>query len=119
MPDHAKARRTPGAAAFLGAGNAAAKFHIRVVFHAGVAVLLEYTRVNGQLTLQDANVLLAANTNDATWDPGKQNTETNRFYRRSDGKAVAHYATEYDGSLLIAAENTGGDLFGDRLLDGR
>ena len=91
---------------------------IRVVFHAGVAVLLEYTRVEGPLTTHDASLLLAANADASTWEPGKDNTETSRFYRRSDGKAVAHYVTEYDGSLLVAAENVGGDFYGGRLLEG-
>ena len=92
---------------------------IRAVFHAGAAVLLEYTRVAGPLTIQDVNVLLAANavaTN--TWEAGKESTETNRFYRRSDGKALAQYTTEYDGSLLIAAENTGSDFYGGKLMGG-
>ena len=92
---------------------------IRVVFHAGVAVLLEYTRVEGPLTTHDASVLLAANADASTWEAGKDNTDANRFYRRADGKAVAHYATEYDGSLLIAAEgNMGLDLDGGKLLEG-
>ncbi len=92
---------------------------IRVVFHGGLSVLLEYTRVAGALTVHDANVLLAANADQtSTWEPGKDNTETNRFYHRSDGKAVAHYATEYDGSLLIAAENVGSDFYGGKLMDG-
>ncbi len=90
---------------------------IRVVFHANIAILLEYTRVDGLLTAQDANLLLAANAGSATWEPGKQNTEANRFYHRSDTKAVAHYASEYDGSLLVAAENIAGDLFYDRVMD--
>ena len=91
---------------------------IRVVFHAGVAVLLEYTRVEGPLTARDAGLLLAANADASTWEPGKESTEANRFYRRTDGKAVAHYVAEYDGSLLVAAENVGGDLGGGKLLEG-
>ena len=91
---------------------------IRVVFHAGVAVLLEYTRVEGPLTAHDTNVLLAANADTSTWEQGKDSTDTNRYYRRADGKAVAHYATEYDGSLLIAAEGTGSDFYGGKLLEG-
>ena len=90
---------------------------VRVVYHAGVAVLLEYTRVAGPLTIPDANLLLAANASTAAWEPGKENTETNRFFRRSDNKAVAHYAAEYDGSLLIAAETTSNNLCGDRIMD--
>lgn len=91
---------------------------IRVVFHAGAAVLLEYTRVEGALTPQDANTLLAANADTSTWEPGKDNTEANRYYRRADGKAVAHYATEYDGSLLVASEGTGTDFYSGKIIEG-
>ena len=92
---------------------------IRVVFYAGAAVLLEYTRVTGTLTPRDVNVLLAANAGaTGTWEAGKDSTEANHFYHRSDGKALAHYATEYDGSLLIAAENTGNDFYGGKLMGG-
>ncbi|MBE7156852.1 MAG: hypothetical protein INR62_00195 [Rhodospirillales bacterium] len=91
---------------------------IRVVFHAGIAVLLEYTRVEGPLTEHDANLLLAANADASTWEAGKDNTEINRYYRRADGKAVAHYATEYDGSLLIASEGNGTDFYGGKLIEG-
>ena len=92
---------------------------IRVVYHGGVSVLLEYTRVAGPLTVHDANLLLAANAAPSdTWEPGKDSTETNRFYRRSDGKALAHYTTEADGSLLIAAENVGSDFYGGKLMEG-
>lgn len=91
---------------------------VRVVFHAGVAVLLEYTRVEGPLTAQDTNLLLAASADASTWEQGKDNTDTNHYYRRTDGKAVAHYATEYDGSLLIAAEGPGADFYGGKLLEG-
>ena len=91
---------------------------IRVVFHAGVAVLLEYTRVEGPLTDRDTNVLLAANADTSTWEQGKDSTDINHYYRRADGKAVAHYATEYDGSLLIAAEGPGSDFYGGKLLEG-
>ena len=92
---------------------------IRVVYHGGVSVLLEYTRVTGPLTVHDVTVLLAANADaTSTWEAGKDNTETNRFYRRSDGKALAHHTTEYDGSLLIASENVGSDFYGGKLMDG-
>ena len=92
---------------------------IRVVYHGGVSVLLEYTRVEGPLTIHDANVLLAANTSaNAAWEPGKDSTDANHFYRRTDGKALAHYTTDSDGSLLIASENTGTDFYGGKLMDG-
>ncbi len=92
---------------------------IRVVYHGGVSVLLEYTRAAGPLTVHDANLLLTANASaSATWEPGKDSTETNRFYRRSDGKALAHYTTDADGSLLVAAENFGNDFYGGKLIEG-
>lgn len=91
---------------------------IRVVFHAGAAVLLEYTRVEGPLTAQEAGVLLAANADASTWETGKNSTDASRFYRRADGKAVAHYVTEYDGSLLISSEGTSSDFYGGKLLEG-
>ena len=92
---------------------------VRVVFHGGVSVLLEYTRVAGPLTAQDVNLLLATNADrTSTWVAGKDSTETNRFYHRSDGKALAHYTTEYDGSLLIASDNTGSDFYGGKLMEG-
>ena len=93
---------------------------VRVVFHGGVAVLLEYTRVAGALTVQDVNVLLAANADvTSTWTAGKDNTEAERFYQRSDGGALAHYASEYDGSLLIASDKIDSDFYGGKLMDGR
>lgn len=92
---------------------------VRVVFHGGVSVLLEYTRIAGPLTVQDVTTLLAANADKtATWEPGKDSTETNRFYHRSDGKALAHFTTEYDGSLLIASDSTGSDFYGGKLMEG-
>ncbi len=92
---------------------------IRVVYHGGVAVLLEYTRVAGPLTIHDVGPLLAANVDHASaWEPGKDSTDTNRFYHRTDGKALAHYTTENDGSLLIASDNTGSDFYGGKLMEG-
>ncbi len=92
---------------------------IRVVYHAGVSVLLEYTRAEGPLTVHDANLLLAANAAaSVAWEPGKDSTEANHFYHRTDGKALAHYTTDADGSLLIAAENTGTDFYGGKLMEG-
>ena len=91
---------------------------IRVVYHAGVSVLLEYTRVEGSLTAHDASVLLAANADTSTWEQGKDSTDTNHYYRRADGRAVAHYTSEYDGSLLIAAEGNGTDFYGGKLIEG-
>ncbi len=92
---------------------------IRAVFHAGVAVLLEYTRVEGPLTAHDVTVLLAANANASAWEQGRNSTDTNHYYHRADGKALAHYATEYDGSLLIAAEGgSDADFYGGKLLEG-
>lgn len=77
---------------------------IRVVYIKGRSVLLEYTRANGSLTFADVNPLLAATAGVSSWEPGKENTDTNKFYRRLDDKAVAHWTTENDGSLLISAE---------------
>ena len=91
---------------------------VRVVFYAGVSVLLEYTRIEGPLTPHDASVLLAANADTSTWEQGKDGTDANRYYRRADGKAVAQYTTEHDGSLLIAAEGNGADFYGGKLIEG-
>jgi hypothetical protein len=78
---------------------------IRVEFHENQAVLLEYTKGVGPLTLDDVNSLLTVTAGGFSWETGKDSTETNHLYRRSDNRAVAHWSTEYDGSLLIASED--------------
>jgi hypothetical protein len=80
---------------------------IRVEFHEDHAVLLEYTKGVGALTLDDVNSLLTVTAGPFSWEPSKDSTETNHLYRRSDNRAVAHWTTEYDGSLLVASEDAG------------
>ena len=89
---------------------------IRVVYHQYRAVLLEFTRAVGPLTLADVNALLTSCAADSTWEMGKDSTDAAKLYHRADGRAVAHWSTE-DASLLIASEgdNQTGDLL-DRLL---
>lgn len=90
---------------------------IRVVYHKNQVVLLEYTRAAGVLTLADVNALLAACADTSNWEPGKDSTDTAKFYHRVDGKAIAHWSTADDGSLLVASESDAqsGNLT-DRLL---
>ncbi len=85
---------------------------IRVVYFKGRCVLLEYTRVAGPLTLADVNPLLASNAGNFSWQQGKDSSATARFYRRTDDKAIAHWSTENDGSLLISAEDGSNALGG-------
>lgn len=85
---------------------------IRVVYHQGRCVLLEYTRATGQLTMGDANLLLASNAGSVSWEQGKNSTPTSKFFRRVDDRAVAHWTSENDGSLLVSAEERGHALGG-------
>lgn len=85
---------------------------IRVVFYKGRSVLLEYTRATGALTAEDVRLLLAANASNFSWETGKDSTDTTKFYRRSDDKAIAHWTTENDGSLLVSAEDAIGTFAG-------
>ena len=80
---------------------------VRVVFLADHAALLEYTKGAGALTIDDANSLLALSAAGFTWDLGKDSTDTNRSYRRSDNRAIAQWTADFDGSLLIASEDAG------------
>ena len=90
---------------------------IRVVYHQGYSVLLEFTRATGPLTAADVNTLLTSCAAASTWEMGKDSTDAAKFYHRADGKAVAHWSTPDDGSLLVASEDEGqaGNLT-DRLL---
>ena len=67
---------------------------------------VEYTKAAGALTIDDVNSLLTSSAGGFTWELGKDSTEVNRMYHRSDNRAVAHFAVENDGSLLIA-DDTG------------
>ena len=88
---------------------------IRVVYHEGRAILLEFTRVGGAVTPADVNFLLTATADDSAWVPGKDSTATTKLYRRADSKAIASYAVGDDGSLIIAAEGQKRDKFLDNI----
>ena len=90
---------------------------VRVVYHQSHAVLLEFTRVAGALTLADVNALLATCADNSTWEMGKDSTDTAKLYHRTDGRAIAHWSLNDDGSLIVAAEGDGqGNDLSDRLL---
>ena len=89
---------------------------IRVVYHGGRSVLLEFTRIGGALTAADANLLLAATAADTAWVPGRDSTDTTKLYRRADNRAIASYASGDDGSLIIAAEGPDHDKFLDNII---
>ena len=78
---------------------------IRAVYIKGRCVLLEYTRANGPLTLADVNPLLTSNADGSSWQQGKDSTDTAKYYHRADNKAIAHWSTENDGSLLVSLED--------------
>ncbi len=88
---------------------------IRVVYHKDRSVLLEYTRITGQLTLADVNPLLTSNAGGSAWQEGKDSTTTSKFYRRQDDKAIAHWTADNDGSLLVSVED-GNAGFGKNLM---
>ena len=88
---------------------------IRVVYHEGRTVLLEFTRIGGAVTPADVNFLLTATADDSAWMPGKDSTDTTKLYRRADGRAIASYALGDDGSLIIAAEGQKHDKFLDNI----
>ncbi len=90
---------------------------IRVVYHQYRAVLLEFTRAAGEMTVADVNTLLTSCAADSTWEPGKDSTDKSKFYHRADSRAVAHWDVE-ESSLLVAAEGDEqtGNLM-DRLSD--
>ena len=89
---------------------------IRVVYHQGRVVLIEFTRAASAMNVADVNVLLANCADDSTWEPGKDSTEKTKYFHRADGRAIAHWEVD-DSSLLIAAEgdNATSDLM-DRLM---
>ena len=91
---------------------------IRAVFFKGRCVLLEYTRSTGPLTLADVNQFLAANAASSSWQQGKDSTDAAKFYRRLDDKAIAHWSTENDGSLLVSVEDGNSSLGGGGLMQG-
>ena len=88
---------------------------VRVVYHGGCSVLLEYTRAGGALAPADVNALLTATAGGSSWTQGKDSTDAIKLFHRADGKAVAHYAADNDGSLLIAAEGLEHDKFLDNI----
>ncbi len=79
---------------------------IRTVYHKDRCVLLEYTRVDGSLNQADVDAALAASVSGFAWEMGKDSTDTAKMYHRSDGKAIAHWAIGYDGSLLVSSEDS-------------
>ena len=79
---------------------------IRVVYHKDRCVLLEYTRVDGALSPVDVDTALAASVAGFAWEMGKDSTGASKFYHRTDGKAIAQWATGYDGSLLVTTEDS-------------
>ena len=78
---------------------------IRAVYHKDRCVLLEYTRVDGALTAADVDAALGASVSGFAWEMGKDSTDATKFYHRTDGKAIANWATGYDGSLLVSTED--------------
>ena len=78
---------------------------IRTVYHKDRCVLLEYTRVDGALSQMDVDAALAASVAGFAWEMGKDSTDAAKLYHRTDGKAIAHWATGYDGSLLVSTED--------------
>ena len=89
---------------------------IRVVYHGGRSVLLEFTRVGGGVSAADVNVLLTATADDSSWIPGRESTDTTKLYRRVDSRAIASYVSGDDGSLIIAAEGQDHDKFLDNIM---
>ena len=79
---------------------------IRTVFNKDRCVLLEYTRVDGALSAADVDAALAASKAAFAWEMGKDSTDASKFYHRTDGKAIANWATGYDGSLLVSTEDS-------------
>lgn len=79
---------------------------IRTVYHKDRCLLLEYTRVDGALSAADVDTALAASVAGFSWEMGKDSTDAAKFYHRTDGKAIAQWATGYDGSLLVATEDS-------------
>ena len=89
---------------------------VRVVYHEGRSVLLEFTRIGGAVTAADVNLLLTATAEDTAWVLGKDSTDTTKLYRRADNRAIASYAAGDDGSLIIAAEGPDHDKFLDNIM---
>ena len=89
---------------------------IRVVYHDSHSVLLEYTKVAGPLTPAEVKSFLDSTADGSVWVQGKDSSEQTKFYRRTDDRAIAHYTTEYDGSLLIAAEGFDHDKLLDNMI---
>ena len=79
---------------------------IRVVYHQERCVLLEYTRVDAALSAADVDAALAASVEGFSWETGKGSTADAKLYHRTDGKAIAHWAPGYDGSLLVSTEDS-------------
>ena len=79
---------------------------IRTVYHKDHCVLLEYTRVAAALSAADVDAALAASAQSFAWEMGKDSTADAKLYHRTDGKAVAHWAVGYDGSLLVSSEES-------------
>ena len=78
---------------------------IRVVYHQGRVVLIEFTRAASAMSVADVNVLLAACADNSTWEAGKDSTEKTKYFHRADGRAIAHWEVD-DSSLLIASRAT-------------
>jgi hypothetical protein len=87
---------------------------IRVVYQRGRAVLLEFNREAGPLSLADVDLLLATTAGSFAWEQAKTSTDAIKMYRRTDNRAVAHWTTDADGSLLVATEDA--NSFDDKLL---
>ena len=86
---------------------------IRVVYHKDRCVLLEYTRVDGSLSPADVDAALAASVASFAWEMGKDSTDAAKYYHRTDGKAIAQWATGFDGSLLVASEDSDNGFTGN------
>lgn len=89
-------------------------FCIRAAYRQGKVVLLEFCKIDDALKQSEVDALLAASSGRSQWVTGKDSTLEAKFYHREDGKAVAQWATGYDGSLLVSAEEP--ERFGDQLL---
>jgi hypothetical protein len=87
---------------------------VRVVYHQGHADLLEFNREAGALSPADVDLLLAATAGGFAWEQGKGSNDAMKMYRRTDNRAIAHWTTDADGSLLIATEDA--TSFNDKLL---
>ncbi len=96
-----------GGASTAGDVHVADGCYIRVVYGRGACVQVEYSPKEGALSSARVDALLTTAAAGSRWQRSPGGGDGITFYRRVDSAALASWTAGPDGTLLIAADESG------------